>query len=99
MLENFKLVSLKKMNMPVVLNVWCSHPDTCGQGYEFVLEYDDFMDWDDKDFRVEANRQIREFVENEINKYGYWHEIEMSIDFFFKEENSQLYKKYTVEIE
>ena len=96
---NSKLVNLKKMNMPVVLNVWCSHPDTSGQGYEFVLEYDELMDWDDEGFRKEANRQIREFVENEINKYGYWHEIKMSIDFFFKEENSELYKKYTVEIE
>ena len=98
MIGNFKLVSLKKMNMPVILNVWCSHPDSCGQQYEFVLEYDEFMDWDEE-FIVEANRQIREFVEKEINSYGYWHEIEMSIDFFFKEEDSELYRKYTVKIE
>ena len=62
-----------------VVNVECIHPDDNSARYCFNVN----LDWDllsPEEFNEhDVDTMIREAVEKKVNRYGYWHEVKISL--------------------
>ena len=63
-----------------LIHVSCEHPDDSSRCYVFGIKYDDF----DK-------AETRKEIEKRVNRYGYWHEVKMWIEYYI---DGKMYKVY-----
>lgn len=62
--------------IPMLVEVNCNHPDYSSRNYTFAVE--DNGEWGLVE-TAEWNAELRRVIEERVNKYHFWHEVEITL--------------------